>query len=96
MNTPRLYWNVDDAVAVVLFISAPRTQRVLVPKDDGFGISDPLFAQVDDDHVDPLFHEYSQDIAVPQDMYGFQYERVDDDNGARMFILSSGFKAEDV
>ena len=67
ITTPRLYWNVELAVMVVLFISVPFTYRVLVPNDDGFGISVPLFEQVDDAHV-MLLYEYEQETAVPKEM----------------------------
>ena len=49
--TPRLYVNVDCLVTVVPCASIPLTDRVLVPRDAGRGISLPLFAQtaVEDD-----------------------------------------------
>ena len=95
INTPRLYWNVDCFDTVVLFISVPLTYRVLVPKDDGLGISLPLFAHVEDAHV-VLSYEYEHDIAVPHDMYGVQYEMVVVESGARMSILSSGLNEVEV
>ena len=67
INTPRLYWNVDCFDTVILFMSVPFTYSVLVPKDDGLGISDPLLKHVEDAHVE-LSYEYEHDIAVPHDM----------------------------
>ena len=69
---------------------------MLVPKDVGFGISLPLFAQVDDAHVNPLSYEYSQDIAVPQEMYGDHCIIVDEADGVRMFIESWELKDVEV
>ena len=67
MNTPRLYWNVDCFDTVILFMSVPFTYSVLVPKDDGLGMSLPLFAHVEDAHVE-LSYEYEHDTDVPHDM----------------------------
>ena len=95
MNTPRLNWNVDCFDTVVLFISVPFTYSVLVPKDTGLGISDPLLEHVEDAHVE-LLYEYEQDTAVPHDMYGDQEDTVEEAKGVRMSILSSGLKAVEV
>ena len=51
-------------VATTLLISDPFTYNVLVPYVTGLGISDPLFAHVDDAHSE-LSHEYSHETAVP-------------------------------
>ena len=95
MNTPRLNWNVDCFDTVTLFISVPFTYRVLVPKDDGLGISDPLLEHVEDAHVE-LLYEYEQDTDDPHDMYGDQEDMVDEANGVRISILSSGLRAIEV
>ena len=47
INTPSLYSNVDCFVIIAPSVFIPRTDNVLVPRrGDGFGISDPLFAQL--------------------------------------------------
>ena len=95
INTPRLYWNVDCFDTVTLLVSVPLTYRVLVPKDDGLGISLPLLEHVEDVHVE-LFHEYSHDTDVPHDTIGVQYEMVVVDSGARMSIFRSELKSVEV
>ena len=55
----------------MLFVSVPFTYRVLVPKDDGLGMSLPLLEHVEDAHVE-LSYEYEHEMDVPQDMYGDQ------------------------
>ena len=74
-------------------MSVPRTYNVLVPYDDGRVISLPLFAHVEDAHVE-LSYEYSQDTAVPHDMYGVHTDTDDEAEGVSMFILSAGFNSE--